>query len=73
MEWGSAPHSFDLVSLPFDELTADATRPTTMVEYMNKSEQWGEPIDVFRAPVDPFENGPDAGNDGSQRFQDLNP
>jgi hypothetical protein len=35
---------FDLVTLPFDELTNDATRPETLVEYMNKAEQWGEPI-----------------------------
>ncbi|HET8774643.1 MAG TPA: hypothetical protein VFP80_12645 [Thermoanaerobaculia bacterium] len=35
---------FDLVSLPFDELTADATRPTTVQEFLNKAEQWGEPI-----------------------------
>ncbi|HEX6100803.1 MAG TPA: hypothetical protein VF432_31085 [Thermoanaerobaculia bacterium] len=35
---------FDLVSLPFDELTADATRPTTMREYLNKADQWGDPI-----------------------------
>ena len=34
----------DSIVLPFDEMTADATRPTTMVESMNKAEQWGEPI-----------------------------
>ena len=82
---------FDLVSLPFDELTADATRPTKIEEFMAKAEQWGEPIafdpegrptvffrrlapnhdgdhhddgpimdgeliDVFWAPVDPFDS-----------------
>ena len=35
---------FDLVSLPFDELTADATRPTKIEEFMAKADQWGEPI-----------------------------
>jgi hypothetical protein len=34
----------DAVSLPFDEMVKDATRPTTIEEYMNKAEQWGEPI-----------------------------
>jgi hypothetical protein len=34
----------DSVSLPFDEMVKDATRPTTVEEYMNKAEQWGEPI-----------------------------
>lgn len=92
---------FDLVSLPFDELTNDATRPTTMVEYLNKAEQWGTPIafdpqgrptvfyqriapnhdgdhedgpimdgeliDVFWAPVDPFDVAP--ASEGGQRFQ----
>ena len=34
----------DLVSLPFDELTADATRPTKVEEFLAKADQWGEPI-----------------------------
>ena len=31
-------------SLPFDEMVKDATRPETMVEILNKADQWGEPI-----------------------------
>ena len=99
-------HFDAMASLPFDELTADATRPVSMVEYMNKAEQWGEPIafdpqgrptlffkrlapsvgtnhdghhddepimdgeliDVFWAPVDPFETGAHDTN-GGQLFQ----
>ena len=34
----------DLVELPFDEMAKDATRPTTIEEFMNKAEQWGEPV-----------------------------
>jgi hypothetical protein len=34
----------DLVQLPFDEMVKDATRPTTVEEFMNKAEQWGEPV-----------------------------
>lgn len=34
----------DLVSLPFDAMTSDATRPRTIEEFMNKAEQWGQPI-----------------------------
>ena len=75
-------------SLPFDDMVRDATRPETLVEILNKADQWGEPIafdeqgrpttfflktgpnhggshgeitdgelmDIFWAPVDPFEN-----------------
>ena len=81
-------------SLPFDAMTADATRPRKVEEFLNKADQWGTPIafdpegrptlfmlkvapthenhgadteliDVFWAPVDPFEGmveGP--GRDG---------
>lgn len=31
-------------TLPFDEMRADATRPPTVVEFMAKADQWGEPI-----------------------------
>jgi len=34
----------DLVQLPFDEMVTDATRPNTIEEFLNKAEQWGEPI-----------------------------
>lgn len=34
----------DLVQLPFDEMVKDATRPTTIEEFMNKADQWGEPV-----------------------------
>ena len=34
----------DLVQLPFDEMVKDATRPTTVEEFMNKADQWGEPV-----------------------------
>lgn len=75
------------VSLPFDDMVRDSTRPETIGEILNKAGQWGEPIafdeqgrpttfflktgtnhkegeaieegeliDVFWAPVDPFEN-----------------
>jgi len=37
-------HTHALANLPFDEMTADATRPTTLMEYLNKADQWGEPI-----------------------------
>ncbi len=36
---------FDLVELPFDSMTSDATRPTTIEEYMAKADQWGDPIE----------------------------
>ena len=36
-------HSHAL-ALPFDEMRADATRPTTIQEFMAKADQWGEPI-----------------------------
>ena len=80
-------HSHATANLPFDEMRADATRPTTLQEYLNKADQWGEPIafdpqgrpttfflrmgpdhagehgpaptgeliDVFWAPIDPFD------------------
>ena len=32
------------ISLPFDEMVRDATRPETIDEIMNKAGQWGEPI-----------------------------
>lgn len=32
------------ISLPFDEMVKDATRPETIDEIMNKAGQWGEPI-----------------------------
>lgn len=31
-------------TLPFDAMRADATRPTTVEEFLNKADQWGEPI-----------------------------
>lgn len=34
----------DSVSLPFDDMVKDATRPTTVEEFMNRADQWGEPI-----------------------------
>lgn len=34
----------DAVSLPFDAVRADATRPITVEEYLNKAGQWGEPV-----------------------------
>jgi hypothetical protein len=34
----------DLVDMPFDDMVRDATRPSTIEEYMNKADQWGEPI-----------------------------
>ena len=73
----------DAVSMPFDEMVRDATRPTTVDEFLSKADQWGEPVsfdpqgrpttfvrkvapnhpgeehgleivDIFWAPVDPF-------------------
>lgn len=35
---------FDAVSMPFDAVRADATRPVSVEEYMNKAGQWGEPV-----------------------------
>jgi hypothetical protein len=37
-------HTHALASLPFDAMRADATRPTTLQEFVNKADQWGEPI-----------------------------
>lgn len=31
--------------LPFDSMVSDATRPRTIVEYMNKADQWGTPVE----------------------------
>jgi hypothetical protein len=56
----------DLVSLPFDEMVKDATRPTTVEEFMNKAEQWGEPIafDAEGRPTTFFlKTGPNHGGD----------
>jgi hypothetical protein len=57
-------------SLPFDEMRADATRPTTIVEFMAKADQWGEPIafdaegrpTTFFLRTGPNHGGEDHGN-----------
>jgi hypothetical protein len=61
----------DLVALPFDAMRADATRPTTIEEFMNKADQWGEPIafdmegrpTTFMLKVAPNHGGVPAGID----------
>ncbi|HVG23693.1 MAG TPA: hypothetical protein VND45_06020 [Thermoanaerobaculia bacterium] len=57
----------DLVSLPFDEMVKDATRPTTVEEFLNKADQWGEPIafDADGRPTTFFlKTGTNHGTDG---------
>ncbi|HVE72010.1 MAG TPA: hypothetical protein VNI54_11635 [Thermoanaerobaculia bacterium] len=51
--------------MPFDEMVRDATRPTTIDEYMNKADQWGEPVafdeegrpTTFIKKIAPFHKG----------------
>ncbi len=48
--------------LPFDSMVSDATRPRTVVEYMNKADQWGTPVefdDQGRPTLFVLETGPD--------------
>jgi hypothetical protein len=54
------------VKLPFDAMTADATRPIKVEEFLAKADQWGEPIafdpegrpTVFFRQVAPNHEGP---------------
>src|SRR5688572_8238732 len=58
-------------TLPFDAMTADATRPRKFEEFMNKAEQWGTPITfdeegrptLFMQKVAPNHGGVDHGTD----------
>lgn len=60
-------HSDLVQQLPFDAMVADATRPTTIEEFMNKADQWGEPIafDPQGRPTTFFlKTGPNHGDEG---------